>query len=149
MTNPLHLRFLLIAFLIGQAFAAEKKIKMKDLPPAVQQAVKEQSKTATLKGLATEVENGKTLYEAEMTVGGHSKDVSFDADGKVVSVEEEVTLESIPEAAREAIQKSSAKGKLRKVESVTANGTTFYEAQIRRGMKTTEVKVDANGKPVK
>ena len=132
------------------AFAdSEKKVQMKDLPPAVQQAVKEQSQGSTLRGLAKEVEKGKTTYEAELTVNGHGKDVSFDATGKVVSVEEEVTLESLPEAARTAIQKAAGTGKVKKVESVTENGTSFYEAAITKGGKASELKVDAKGAVVK
>ena len=134
----------------GLLFAADKetKVKMQDLPAAVQAAVKEQSKGATLRGLTKEVENGKTLYEAELRVDGHGKDVTFDADGKIVSVEEEVALESIPAAAREAIQKAVGKGKLLMLELVTEGGSVFYEAHIRSGGKTSEVKVDASGKTV-
>ena len=47
---------------------SESKVKMGSLPPAVQQAVKEQSQGAKLVGLAKEVEDGKTLYEAELKV---------------------------------------------------------------------------------
>src|SRR5258706_14767857 len=95
MKTLLQTTLVLSIVVAGVIFAAdtEKKVKMKDLPAAVQQDVKEQSKGATLKGLATEVENGKTVYEAELSVGGHGKDVTFDADGKIVSVEEEVALE--------------------------------------------------------
>lgn len=139
-----------VTMLVAGLSAAEKKVKMQDLPPAVQQAVKEQTKGgATLKGLAKEVEDGKTLYEAEMTVNGHGKDVSFDAAGTVVSVEEEVALDSIPAPAREAIQKAAGTGKIAKVESVTEKGTTFFEAQVKKGIKSSEVKVDAAGKTVK
>lgn len=45
---------------IGRAVAAEKKLGIQDLPPAVQQTVKQQTRNATLVGLAKEVENGKT-----------------------------------------------------------------------------------------
>ena len=141
----------LVALLLGAGAgaAAEKKVKMQDLPLAVQKIVTEQSKGATLKGLSTEVDKGKTIYEAELTVNGHGKDVSIDAQGKIVSVEEEVAIESIPGPAREAIQKSAAKGKILKLESVNEGGKTFYEAQLQKGAKKSEIKVDANGKPVK
>src|SRR5258706_15262444 len=122
---------------------------MQDLPPAVQQAVKEQSKGATLRGLAKEVENGKTLYEAELRVAGKTKDVTFDSDGKIVTVEEEVAIGSIPAAAREAIQKAVGSAKLLLVETVTEGGRTFYEAHFKKGGQQSEVKVDAAGKPVK
>src|SRR6266850_7556059 len=98
---------LISTLLIGgaAALASERKIAMKDLPPAVQQAIKDQG-GAKVRGLAKEVEQGKTLYEAELTVNGHSKDVTFDAQGQVVSVEEQTPIADIPSAAREAIQKA-------------------------------------------
>jgi hypothetical protein len=69
------------------AIAAEVRVKMSDLPPAVQGAVKEQSKGATVRGLTKETENGRTEYEAELTVNGHNRDVSFDASGNVISLQ--------------------------------------------------------------
>ena len=57
--------------------------------------MKEQRAGATVKGYSKEVENGIITFEAEMTVKGHGKDVSFDPSGKVVSIEEEVRLDSI------------------------------------------------------
>src|SRR5467141_1334207 len=104
------LKTIFIMSLPLMAAAAEKKIKMQEMPAAVQQAVKDQSKGAVIRGFATEVENGQTLYEMELTVNGHAKDVTFDGTGKVVSVEEEVPLESVAAPAREAIQKAVGKG---------------------------------------
>lgn len=138
-----------LTMIVPLCLASEKKIKMEDLPPAVQQAVKEQSHGATVRGFTTEVEKGRTFYEAELTVNGHLKDISFDATGKVVSVEEEVAIDSIPVAARDAINKAVGTGKLTKVERVSENGKTSYEAAIMRGSKTNEFTVDANGKPMK
>ena len=120
-----------------------------DLPAAVQQAVKDYSKDAKIRGLATEMDKGKKVYEAELTIAGHSKDVTFDADGHIVSVEEETTLANIPAAAREAIQRAVGKGKIVEVEMVTEDGKTFYEAQVKTGGKKSEVKVDASGASVK
>jgi uncharacterized membrane protein YkoI len=134
---------------VSHAAGAEQKIQMKDLPIAVQQAVKEQSKGATIHGLTKEVENGKTEYEVELIVDGHGKDISFDAEGRIVSVEEEVPLASLPEAARVAVQRAVGAGKLQKVESVTEKGTSFYEATIRKAGKSSEIKVDANGATLK
>jgi uncharacterized membrane protein YkoI len=131
------------------AFAAETKVAMKDLPPAVQRAVGEQSKGAVIRALTKEVENGKTEYEAQLTVTGYSKDISFDAAGNIVSVEEEVKLESLPAAVRAAFEKAAEGGTLRQVESVTEGGKSFYEADIRKGGKSSEVQVDKNGARIK
>ena len=119
------------------------------MPPAVQAAVKEHSKGATIKGLAKEVENGKTMYELEMkTAAGTSKDVILDSDGKVISVEEQTTLAAIPAAARAAIEKAVGKGKISLVETLTTQGSVIYEAQYKVAGKKSEIKVDATGKPV-
>jgi uncharacterized membrane protein YkoI len=127
------------------AWAAETKVKMADLPPAVQAAVKEQTKNSTLVGLAKEVEKGKTLYEAETKVNGKTRDISFDSAGKIVSVEEEVDISSIPAAARTAIEKKAAGAKIKLVETVTEGGKTWYEAAIEKGGKSSEFVVNADG----
>ena len=49
----------------GFAQDKEVKVKMQDLPLAVQKTVREQAKGATLHGLSKEIEDGKTFYEAE------------------------------------------------------------------------------------
>jgi uncharacterized membrane protein YkoI len=131
------------------ARAAETKIAMKDLPAPVQKAVAEQSKGAVVRGFTKEIENGKTEYEAELTVNGHGKDISFDSDGNVIAVEEEVKLESLPAPVRAALQKAAEGGVLREVESVSEGGKSFYEARIRKGGKSSEVQVDRKGARIK
>jgi len=131
------------------ARASEKRVKLADLPPAVQKTVKEQSKGATIRGYLQAVENGKTTYEVAMTVHGHGKDVSMDATGAVVEVEEEVPLASIPVAAKQAIEKGAAGGKVLKVEAAS-NGSgpaQAYEAQVLKDGKRSEVRVSPDGSP--
>lgn len=141
--------FLITSFALS-ATASETKIKMEDLPAPVQAAVKQQSQGATIKGFAKEIENGKTTYEAQLTIDGHAKDVSFDSAAKVVSIEEETPLEKIPAAARDAIRKSIAGGTLKMVETVTESGKTFYEASFKtQAGKNKELRFDADGKSVK
>lgn len=149
MKNVLTLSGLLLAASFSTLRAAETKIEMKDLPAPVQKAVQEQTKGANSRGFTKEVENGKTEYEAELTVSGHGKDISFDAAGNVVDVEEEVNLETLPPAARAAIQKAAEGGELRKVEAVTEHGKSFYEASIRKGGGSREIQIDNNGARVK
>ena len=130
--------------------AQETKVQMKDLPAAVQKTVQEQTRTAKLRGLAKEVENGKTFYEAETTVNGKSRDVLMDPEGNVVEVEEAATLAAIPEAARKALEKQAgASGKILSVETVTKGSTVTYEAVIQKAGKKSEVAVGADGSPVK
>jgi len=60
-------------FLALSAMAQEKKIKRSDLPTAVEKTVVAQSSGVSIQGFSEEREKGQTLYEAEMTVNGHSQ----------------------------------------------------------------------------
>lgn len=128
----------------------EKKIQMKNLPPAVQATVKEQSKGATIRGLAKETEKGKTVYELELKVDGHNKDLMIDASGKVFLIEEQVELNTLPAAVQAEIVKQTGKGKIVIIESLTENGAlTGYEAAIKTGVKSREIKISPDGKLMK
>jgi hypothetical protein len=125
----------------------EKKIQRSDLPPAVERAVAEQSKGATIRGFSEEQENGQTFYETELMVNGHSKDVLVDVNGAVVEVEEEVSTESLPAAVRQGLQEKAGNGKLVKVEKLTKKDKLVaYEAQVLINGKKSEVQVGPDGK---
>src|SRR5579864_4009563 len=122
--------------------AQEKRIQKSDLPAAVQKTADEQSKGATVKGYNKEIENGKVEYEVELTVNGHSKDVSMDPQGNVLEVEEEVALNSLPSAVSEGLRQKAGKGTIHKVESLTKHGTLVaYEAQVLTAGKRSEIQV--------
>lgn len=125
---------------------SERPVKMSELPAAVQQTVREQSRGAKIRGLAVETENGVTNYEVELKVGGHTRDVLIDPSGVVVAVEEQVTLASLPAAVKTAIEQNAGGGRILLVESISKGGVVeAYEAHVRRGRKTVEIKVGPDG----
>lgn len=133
----------------GMASAQEKKIKRSDLPPAVEKTVAVQSKGATIRGFSTEQENGQTLYEVEMTVSGHTKDVSMAPDGTVVEIEEQVAPDSLSPEVKAGLQAKAGAGKILKVESITKKDKLVaYEAHIETNGKKSEVQVGPDGKPL-
>jgi hypothetical protein len=126
--------------------AEEKKISQSDLPPAVQKTVQEQSKGATIKGFSTEREHGKKVYEAEMMVDGHSKDIQIAEDGTLNEIEEEVGFDSLPANVRGALTTKAAGAKITKVESLTKQGKLVaYEAATLKGSKKGEIQVGPDG----
>jgi hypothetical protein len=137
------IRFILIASAV--AFAGETSVKMKDLPPAVQKTVEEQTRGAQIKGLSKEIEKGTTTYEVETMLNGKARDLLIDSTGALVSVEEPVAIDTIPAAAKAAIEKLAAGGKIKSIESVTKGPTVSYEAVIVKGLKKSEVVVGADG----
>ena len=130
--------------------AQERKIKREQLPPAVEKTVAAESQGATINGFSTEVEKGKRVYEAELTVNGHSKDITMDRRGKILEVEEEVTLESLPAPVQAALRRAAGSGTIVKIESLTRNGKVVaYEADIKQGKREREIEVGPNGKRLK
>jgi hypothetical protein len=134
--------------LVPKAQAQEKKIQRKDLPAAVEKTVAEQSKGATIKGFATEVEDGKTIYEVELAIDGHGKDISMDPKGNVIEVEEEVfAIASLPPALKDGLTKAAAKGTITKIESLSKQRKIVaYEAAVKTGTKNSEIQVGPDGK---
>ena len=146
-----HLAALLAGGLLlaGAAPAQEKKIKRSDLPPAVEKTVAAQSAGATIRGFSTEKEKGQVLYEVEMAVNGHSKDISMAADGSIVEVEEQVAFDSLSPEIKAGLQAKAGKGKILKVESLTKKDKLVaYEAQVETNGKKSEVQIGPDGKPL-
>jgi uncharacterized membrane protein YkoI len=132
--------------LCATASAQERKLKREQLPAAVEKTVARESEGATINGFATEVEKGKRLYEVELTVSGHSKDISMDRNGNIVEVEEEVSMDSLPSAVQDALKTRAGAGTIGKIESLTKNGKLVaYEAQVKTGAKRSEIQVGPNG----
>ena len=116
----------------------------------MQKTVKEETKNATAVKVSRETEGGKTLYEVESMVKGRGRDLMVNAQGMVVSIEEEVALADIPGAARAGIEKQATGGAIGKVETLTKGSLVTYEAVItKKGMKKTEVMVNGDGSVAK
>jgi hypothetical protein len=127
--------------------AQEKKIKREELPAAVEKTVAKQSAGATIRGFSTEVEEGKRIYEVELMVNGHGKDISMDEQGKVVEVEEEVSLGSLPPAVKDGLTRAAGDGTIAQVESISKRGKLVaYEAVVKTGTKRSEIQVGPDGK---
>jgi uncharacterized membrane protein YkoI len=152
-SRPIAIALSLTACLLsaGASLAqeTERPARMKDLPQAVQATVREQSRGAVVLGLSVETENGQTFYEASFKVKGRLRDVLIDANGAVVEVEDQVTLASLPPAAKAEIVRQAGKGRILMVESITKNNVIVaYEAHVKTAGKISEIKVDPDGKPL-
>jgi hypothetical protein len=131
------------------ALAQERKLTKDQLPAAVQKTVDEQSKGATVRGFSMEKENGKTSYEAELTVNGKTRDISMDSTGAITEVEDQVDLSSLPDEVQAGLKKKAGTGKILKVESLTKKDKLVaYEAVVETAGKKHEVQVGPDGKPL-
>ena len=127
--------------------AEERRITRDELPVAVRKTADKQAVGATVRGYTKEVENGQVEYEVELFTGRHTKDISIAPDGRVLEVEEQVEIGSLPEEVKSGLQGAASSGKITKVESITKNGILVaYEAKVAGSGKHSEVKVGPDGK---
>ncbi len=142
---------IMLSFAVAGALAmAAKSLAVNDLPAAVQKTIQEQVKGAEIKNISKETEKGVTQYEVETIVNGKQRDFNVDTKGGLVEVEEETSIDSIPAAAKAAILKKVADGKLGMVETVTKGSVTMYEAAYTtKAGKKHEVLVKPDGTETK
>ena len=133
------------------AGAAAKSLALRDLPAPVQKTVSDNLKGGEIKNISKEVEKGVTEYEIETMLNGKHRDFDVTAAGKLVDVEQEVDIASIPAAAKTAIEKKFPGGKLVMVESVDkGDGMLTYEASYTtKAGKKGEVSVKPDGTEIK
>ena len=71
------------------------------------------SEGATIKGFASDKEQGQQFYELSLDVNGHNKDILMDRSGNVVEVEEELTFDSLPLNVQDALTETPAAARSR------------------------------------
>jgi hypothetical protein len=129
------------------AIAQERKLNRSQLPPGVEKTVQAQSQGAKIKGFYTERERGKKVYEVEMIVNGHTRDIQIAESGTLNEVEEEVLIGSLSPEIRTALRKKASGATILKVESLTKDGVLVaYEAATLKGSKKGEIQVGPSGK---
>jgi hypothetical protein len=128
------------------AQAQDKKLQRNQLPAAVAATVDRETQGATVKGFATERENGKRVYEAETVVNGHTRDLQIAENGTLNEIEEEVAVKALPASVRDALMVKVGKGKIVKVESLTKQGKLVaYEASTVINGRKGEIQVGPTG----
>jgi len=133
------------------AYAAEHSVPCNTLPDAVQQHSKSLLEPGTtVKGCVKDVSGGKTTYEMELVTPQGSKDVTFNAAGDVLEIEQQVDPATLPAPVAAAFAKAATGGKLGKVESLTRQGQLIaYESTIEKGGKHRELAFHPDGTPMK
>lgn len=135
-------------FLVSPVFGngQSHKVPLGKLPEAVRKTVEEQAKGGKIRVVVSEVEEGKTVYEAELVVNGRKRDVQIDETGTVLEVEEEIPVAELPEKVKTAAMKA---GRILKAESISRDGKIrFYEIDVKADGKKSEIKLSPEGERV-
>jgi hypothetical protein len=114
----------------GQEGATKYTIAAK-LPATITTAFKKSYPNATIRGTAKETESGKTVYEVESVDKGKARDLMYNVDGTVISIEEEMSAADLPAPVTAALKKLYPKATITAAEKLTEGTTTEYELQIK------------------
>ena len=139
--------FLFIA--CTSAIAQEKKITEKDLPSSVITAFHKKYPKARIKGLSTEIEQGKKYYEIVSIDGITKRDLLFTKTGKIVEIEETISATELPKGSIKSIEKNFPKAEIARAEKVTIGSKITYELAIRSKENKYEVVLNKEGKIIK
>jgi hypothetical protein len=142
---------LMLMLSVGRyALAAEHSVACNTLPSAVQQKSKLILDGATVRGCIRDISKGRTTYELETVKNGYSKDITFDLDGNVLEIEEQIDFASLPAPVVAAIQREKGAGPPGKIESVTRAGTVIsYETTVTRNGKPQGIAFRPDGSAMK
>jgi uncharacterized membrane protein YkoI len=147
------LQLLLLAVLLvsfgATTLPQEQQIRRKDVPAPVLAAFESAYPNVKIKGYSREPENGQILYEIESVEGKIKRDVTYTADGTLVSVEETVELSELPPGVKAALDQRFPGGKILKTEKVMKGDFVGYEFEIRHNGRRTEILFDAEGNETK
>lgn len=128
----------------------EEKVALDKLPKAVVDAVKAKFPSAKLVSAEKEKEDGKTVYEVAIKDGERNIEVTLTPEGKIISIEKEISAKELPKPVAEALEKKYPKATITKLEEIIKDDKVkAYEALIVTAeKKKLEVIFDPTGKPL-
>lgn len=138
----------LSALMLLLSATPEKHMKFETLPEVVRTKVHEKYPHAKVIDAELETTHDrKTVYEVKLSVAGAVTELSFTAEGNLVSEERTVPWKSVPDEIQKAFAASAAKDlKIERVEEVTEGETVTWElAGKGTDGKRVEVVIDRKG----
>jgi uncharacterized membrane protein YkoI len=142
-----------VAILISTPFPLkaeerEKTVKLSEIPEAAAAALKKYASGGEIVKVEQDEEKQKVSYEAKIKTKSGVTEVTVDANGKLLSLEDVIAVADAPAAVRAAIEKEAAGGTVEKVERVKEGGKTTFEAVIASKGKREEIVFSETGNVV-
>jgi hypothetical protein len=142
----------LVALGVSVADDKAEKLSPDKLPKAIADAIKARFPDGKVTSAEKENEDGKTVFDIELTSGGTKYEMDMLEDGTIVEIEKEI--KEVPAVVTKAIEGKYPKAKIVEVMERSKvkdkkETPTDYEVTIEDGGKKHEVIVSLDGKSVK
>ena len=128
---------------LAAAEAHEDLVTLAQTPTAVQLTIQQHTTALDIKKIEMEIEEGQAVYSVEIVKDGHETELEVAADGTLMEADEEMALESAPEAVRNAL--AAQTGKVIEISKWTEAGVVQYEATLEQNGEERELVIAADG----
>lgn len=150
MKNPLPTltAFVALAVFLFAACGKDNSVPVKDLPQAIKTYVEANYPGYTLDEAEKETDcSGATVYEVEIEQGEENElELTFDEEGNFLYAESEIGAADLPAAVVNSIATNYAGFTTEETDKLTlADGSTRYEAELKKGSTEKEVLFDSEG----
>lgn len=131
----------------------EKALTQAQVPKPVLDAVNKKYPGAKLRKFGEELDEGKKVFEVELTAGKEEISIDLTPEGKILAEETRITPTALPAPVKTGLQASKYKGwKILRSEKVVHDEkpeTLEYELLVRSKKELFEVVLDRDGKITK
>lgn len=134
---------------VAPAAAQDTKIELSAVPKNVMDAAVKAAPGFAASSANTEMEDGKTIFELQGTVGDKKVEVDVLEDGTLDEVETEIEVSALPKAATDAVMAKMPAFAPTKVEESVRTAGTFYEIEGMDGANKMDVEIMADGSSMK
>ena len=115
------------------------------MPAPVQETFKKVLGKNTLGGLAIELEDGKTIYEAEYVVKKVTYVFFVAEDGKLIEHGVEVGQFFLPEEVVAAVKKAQPTGKIEETSFMVGDGKSYFTLEVKAATGMHMLRIGADG----
>src|SRR5262245_47395506 len=103
------------AALLAPGLAQEEKVAPDKLPQKVADVIKARFPGATITAAHKATEDGKVIYDIEMTKEGRKHEIDLQEDGTVVNIEHQIDAKDLPAAITAAVKAKYAGSTIKEV----------------------------------
>jgi putative PepSY-like beta-lactamase-inhibitor len=134
---------------------ADGKVDLDKVPAKIMSAIKGRFPDAQLKSVENENENGKVMYDIELTQNGRKYEMDIKEDGTIIEIEKGVAPKDFPAACAKAVAAKFPNAKIKeimevnKVEGKTETPQNYEVTLEEPGKKAFEAVVALDGSSVK
>jgi hypothetical protein len=132
--------------------AADEKVPLDKVPEKISAAINGRFPGAELKSVEKENEDGKIMFDIELTQKGRKYEMDVKEDGTIVEIEKEVAAKDFAAACASIVKKNYPKATIKEIMEVnqvegTKETPIHYEVVLEeQGKKSFEVVVSLDGK---